>query len=163
MSAPDDEFVLHGGRRSKLRNRAVLLVVVAVIGVAVLINALQQAKGDSNGSSGNLVIPAAVAIACLGWLAITISQWWEDSTFLAVDGDRLLASHGTGARHGRATAFAKGEPIVITHEGAADHGAVFASQGDARIRLCDAMAMTPLQASHLDSWVRLHGFAIERG
>lgn len=160
--ASDDAFVLHGGRRPRLRNRAIILVIIAGIAVAVFINAVQQAKGDTNGSVGHLVVPAATALACLGVFVVTINQWWEAVTYLQVDGDRLGVRHGTGGGHGKSTWFEHGNPIVITAEGVGSTQGLFAQQGDARIRLADAEAVPPLQLAHLEGWIRGHGFKVER-
>jgi hypothetical protein len=157
-----DQFILHGGRRPKLRNRAIILVIVAGIAVVVFVNALKQAKGDNNGSVGHLVVPAAIALACLAALAVTSSQWWEDATYFLLDGGRLGVRHGTGAGHGKSTWFEHGEPVIITVEGAGPGQGLFAHQGDARIRLADAETVPPLQLAHLEGWMRGHGFKVER-
>jgi len=162
IPASDNEFVLHGGRRSRLRNRAILLIIVIGIAVAVFINAVEQAKSDNAGSVGHLVVPAATAFGCLAVLVVTLSQWWEDATYLRVDGNRLGISHGMGAHGGRSTWFDRGSPIVLTTEGIGANEGLFASQADARIRLGDAVAVPPLQLAHLEGWLRGHGFVVER-
>jgi hypothetical protein len=154
--------VLHGGRRSHLRNRAILLVIIAGVAIAVLVNALQQTKGDSNGSVGHLVIPAAVALACLGAAIVTVNQWWEGETFVRVDGTRLGIRHGTRGGRGRETWFERNEPIVITSEGVGSNQGLFAGQGGARVRLGDVEAVPPLQLVNLESWIRGQGFKVER-
>ena len=160
--ASGDEFALHGGRRSHLRNRAILLLVIAGIAIAVLVNALQQAKSDNAGSVGHLVVPAATALACLGATFVTLSQWWEAETFLRVDGGRLGIRQGTRGGRGSTTWFERTEPLAITSEGVGANQGLFAQQGEARIRLGDVEAVPPLQLVNLESWIRGQGFKVER-
>lgn len=145
-----------------MRNRAIVLLIVAGIAIAVLVNALQQAKGDNNGSVGHLVVPAATALACLGATVVTLSQWWEAETFVRADGTRLGIRHGTRGGLGRITWFERGEPIIITSEGVGSNQGLFAHQGEARIRLADVEAVPPLQLVNFESWIRGQGFTVER-
>ena len=153
---PGDEFILRGSNRARLRNRTILLVVIAAIATAALVNALRQAKGDMNGSVGALVIPAAVAIACLGGAVMTLSQWWEDVTYFAVSESRLGVSHGT-AHRGRSTWYEREAPLVLSTEGVAAGRSVFLTQADSRVRLGN------VDAHQLESWLRAHSFTVQRG
>jgi len=151
-----DLYIVRGGNRARLRNRAIFLVAIAAIAIAALVNALHQAKGDTNGSVGALVIPAAVAIACLGATVMTLSQWWEDATYFRIQGARLSVSHGTPHR-GRPTWYEREEPIAISAEAASGGRSVFLTQGERRVRLGN------VDAHQLELWLRTHSFTLLRG
>lgn len=151
----EDEFILHGGNRSRLRNRAIILAAIAAVAIAALVNALHQAKGDNNGSVGAIVVPVAIAVGCLGGVVMTLSQWWEDVTFFRVDGTRLSVSHGTHQR-GHSTWYEREAPLVLTAEGASGSRSLFLTQGDIRARLGN------VDPHHVDAWLRGHGFTVKR-
>jgi hypothetical protein len=154
FTTPSDTFVLHGGNRPRLRNRAIILIGIAVVALVVLINAFQQPTSDNSGSVGHIVIPAAIAIGCLAGTILTLSQWWEDNTYFTIEGDRLAVRHGGG--RGRPAWLEREVPIELSAEGASGSRSFFVTQGDARVRLGD------VDPHQLDAWLRGRGFTVQR-
>ena len=90
-SAGHDEFVFHGGRRRSLRFWLLVLPVLAVVSIIALVGALNQGTSDDSGGAGHVVIPVVVAVGSLLGLVVTLSQWWEDATFFAFDGEAVTS------------------------------------------------------------------------
>src|SRR6478609_3679260 len=94
-SAGHDEFVFHGGRRRSLRFWLLALPVLLVVGLIALVAAFKQGTSDDSGGAGHIVIPAFVVVASALGLVVTLSQWWEDATYFAFDGDAAAVRHGS--------------------------------------------------------------------
>lgn len=156
------EFVVRGGRRKPLRAWILVLAVILVIAVMSLANAINQPVSDDPGGAGHVVIPWFGAVFCTLGLAVVFGQWWEDSTYLLVDGERMRVRHGTNRFRGRTTWFDRSAHITLSGEGARGSTALFLAQGESRVRLGDVNAIVPLQSSRLAEWLRAAGFTVDR-
>lgn len=156
------EFVVRGGRRKPLRTWILVLAVILVISVITLASAINQPVSDDPGGAGHVVIPWFGAVFSVLGLAVVFGQWWEDSTYLVVDGERLRVRHGTNRWRGLTTWYDRSTHIALSGEGSRANPALFLTQGEARVRLGDLNAIVPLQSSRLAEWLRAEGFAVDR-
>jgi len=161
--AAHHEFVFHGGRRRTLRFWLFVLPVVFVVAVVALVSALLQPASDNSGGAGHIAIPVFVIVAAGAGLLISLAQWWEDETFVHVEGETLVLRHGSHRWRGRTTHFIRTAPVTLSLEGPRGSQAFFLAQEGIRLRLGDANTTGPLQPANLEAWLRAQGFKVEHG
>jgi len=158
---PGQEFAVHGGHRRSLNTWLLVTAFIIVASLIALVRALDADSRAGAGGVGTIFLPFAGVTLGLVVLAVLCGQWWEDSTYFRADERGLGVRHGTAKLRGRTAWLDRREPITVHGEVGRGTFILFVEQADARVRLGDSTALSPLQTSRLAAWLRAQGARVE--